>query len=233
MLGRSIIVLTPVLLGATVFVPISTAQMRGGTMGVPGGGRNIGFSNNGFSNIGVSFTRPRSRSFGPATIFVGDPFYADYPIAPVTIPPQFVVVQPAPAVDTPPEAKSEPLLIELQGNRYVRFGGKPQSAERATVAPPDYAEPGDRSSPVTTERPVGTELPLAILIFKDGHREQVPAYAIVGNTIYASADYWQTGHWTKNIQLSALNIPETIRANHEAGIRFTLPSAPNEVITRP
>jgi hypothetical protein len=233
--GRSIIVLTAVLLGVTCFAPISTAQMRGGTMGVPGGARNIGFSSNGLSNIGVSFTGPRFRSFGPAAIFVGDPFYADYPVAPVTIPPQFVVVQPAapPAADIPLEPKSEPLLIELQGNHYVRFGGKPQSAERATVAPPDYAEPGDRSSPRTTERQAGTELPSPVLIFKDGHREQVPEYAIVGNTIYASANYWQTGHWTKNIQLSSLDIPATVQANHENGINFKLPSAPNEVITRP
>jgi hypothetical protein len=60
-----------------------------------------------------------------------------------------------------------------------------------------------------------------------------PEYAIVGNTIYASGDYWQSGHWTKNIEVSALNIPATIQANHEAGIRFILPSAPNEVVTRP
>jgi hypothetical protein len=236
---RLIIVLTSALLGAMVFVPISRAQMRGATMGVPGGAgyagfvRNVGFSNNGFSNTSVSFAGPRSRSFGPGAIFLGDPFYADYPVAPATIPPQFVIVQPAPAVDTPPEAKSEPLLIELQGNRYVRFGGKQQSAERGTATPPDYAEADARSSPRITQPPAQTELPLAVLIFKDGHREQAPEYAIVGNTIYASANCWQTGHWTRNIQLSSLDIPATVQANHENGVKFTLPSAPNEVITRP
>jgi hypothetical protein len=200
-----------VLLGAAVFAPFSYAQMRG-----------PGFARNG----GVSFTGPpRSRSFGRDAIFLGDPFYADYAVAPVTVPPQFVVVQPPTAAE-PPEPKSEPLMIELQGNRYVRIVGQ-QSADRGVNAPSDYvgAETG-------TRHPT-PELPPTVLIFRDGHHEQVPEYAIVGSTIYASGDYWQSGHWTKNIQVSALNILATIQANHEAGVRFTLPSGPNEVITRP
>jgi hypothetical protein len=212
-----------VLLGVTILAPSSTAQMRGASVGTPSG-----FSR----GVNVSFAgRPYSRSFGAGAIFLGDPFYADYPVAPVAVPPQFVVAQPAPPVETQPEIKSEPLMIELQGNRYVRFGGRQQSAERGTNAPPDYAEADAASAPQITRQPA--DLPPAVLIFKDGHREQVPEYAIVGSTIYASGDYWQSGHWTKNIQVSALNLPATIQANHEAGIRFTLPSAPNEVVTRP
>src|SRR5271155_978340 len=210
------------LLGVTIFAVTSTAQMRGS-----GGGAPSGFSR----GVNVSFAgRPYSRSFGRDAIFLGDPFYSDYQVAPVTVPPQFVIVQPAPVADTQPEIKSEPLMIELQGNRYVRFGGRQQSAERGANAPPDYAEVDAGDSPQT--RPPAA-LPPAVLIFKDGHREQVPEYAIVGSTIYASGDYWQSGHWTKNIQYSALDIPATIQANHQAGIRFSLPSGPNEVVTRP
>ncbi len=169
---------------------------------------------------------------GAGAIFLGDPFYADYPVAPVAVPPQFVVVQPAPPVETQPEIKSEPLMIELQGNRYVRFGGRQQSAERGANAPTRLR--GSRCDQFSANHSATpTELAPAVLIFKDGHREQVPEYAIVGSTIYASGDYWQSGHWTKNIQVSALNIPATIQANHQAGIRFTLPSGPNEVVTRP
>ncbi len=200
-----------VLLGAAIFAPISNAQMRG-----PGFARSVGVSFGG---------PPRSRSFGRDAIFLGDPFYADYAVAPVTAPPQFVVVQP-PTVAEPPEPKSEPLMIELQGNRYVRIVGQ-QSADRGVTAPSDYVEAGAGSRHATPE------LPPTVLIFRDGHREQVPEYAIVGSTIYASGDYWQSGHWTKNIQLSALNIPATMQANRDKGVKFTLPSAPNEVITRP
>jgi len=207
------------LLGAAAIAPVSTAQMRS-----PGA---AGFAR----SAGVSFTgRARSHSFGAGTIFLGDPFYADHSVAPVADPPQFVVVQPPISSDPAPERKSEPLMIELQGNRYVRFGGRQQSAERGSNAPPDYreAEAGN-SSPTTPQ----LQLPPTVLIFRDGHREEVPEYAIVGSSIYARGDYWQSGHWTKNIQLSALNISATVSANRNNGVEFRLPSAPNEVITRP
>ena len=32
---------------------------------------------------------------------------------------------------------------------------------------------------------------------------------------------------------SELNIPESRKANEERGVRFVLPAAPNEVVTRP
>jgi hypothetical protein len=210
---RRLIIATTVLLGAAVFAPISIAQMRGS-----GFGRGVSVSFNGRSHF---------RSFGPGAIFLGDPFYADYPVAPLTIPPQYVVVQPTTSVDAPPEAKSEPLMIELQGNRYVRFGGRQQLADRGTNLPPDYVEAAAGKSSGRAQ------LPPTVLIFRDGHREQVPGYAIVGATLYATEDYWQSGHWTKNIELSALNIPATVQANHDNGVKFLLPSAPNEVITRP
>ena len=213
--GRLIIAAITALLGAAVFAPFSIAQMRGSGFG---------------RGVNVSFTgRPHSHSFGPGAIFLGDPFYADYPVAPLTIPPQYVLVQPTPAIDTAPEIKSEPLMIELQGNRYVRYGGKQQLAERGANSPRDYAEADAGKSPGQAQR----ELQPTVLIFRDGHREQVPGYAIVGATLYANGDYWRSGHWTKNIELSALNIAATVQANHDNGVKFLLPSAPNEVITRP
>jgi hypothetical protein len=211
---RLIIAAITALLGAAVFAPISMAQMRGSGFG---------------RGVNVSFTgRSHSHSFGSGAILLGDPFYADYPVAPLTIPPQYLVVPP-PAIDTAPEIKSEPLMIELQGNRYVRYGGKQQLAERGVNPPPDYAAADAGKSSAQAQ----LELPPTVLIFRDGHREQVPAYAIVGSTLYADGDYWQSGHWMKNIELSALNIPATVQANHDNGVKFLLPSAPNEVITRP
>ena len=94
-------------------------------------------------------------------------------------------------------------------------------------APTDYA-----GTPIT-RRSTQAALPPAILIFRDGHREQASEYAIIGATLYAQGEYWQSGHWTKTIQLSALDLPATMQANHDAGIRFMLPSAPNDVVTRP
>ena len=202
----------------TVLMPDAMAQRGGGHSGFGHG-------------VGVSFGgRPFSHSYGRGAIFLGDPFYADYPVAPVTIPPQYVVTQPTTTIEAAPEPKSEPLMIELQGNRYVRFGGTQQSAERGMNSAPDYTASNSASAP---QRPAQPELPPAVLIFRDGHREQIPEYAIVGSTLYATGNYWQSGQWTKNIQLSSLDIPATIQANHASGINFVLPSAPNEVVTRP
>jgi hypothetical protein len=219
--SRTIACIIP-LLGAAIF---AQAQMRAPAMTMPGAVVPSGFAR----SVGASLTaRPHPHFSHPGAIFLTDPFYADYPDESLVVPtalPQVVIVQPTAA--TPPETKSEPLMIELQGNRYVRFGGSQQSVERGTNAPPDYEQAGNLSI-----RPQ-PELPPTVLIFRDGHREQVPEYAIVGSTLYASGDYWQSGHWTKNIQLSSLNIPETVKANHDNGVKFTLPSAPNEVVTRP
>jgi len=51
--------------------------------------------------------------------------------------------------------------------------------------------------------------------------------------IYARGNYWQDGYWTKNIEISALNLPATIQVNQDNGVRFTLPAGPSEVVTRP
>src|ERR1700674_124313 len=114
---RKRLIIAPIiaLLGTAVFAPIAMAQMRAAAMGMQGAVSSPGFGR----SVGISFTgRPHSHPFGPGAIFLGDPFYADYPVTPLavpTAPPQIVIVQPATAADTLPETKSEPLLIELQG----------------------------------------------------------------------------------------------------------------------
>ena len=198
---------------AAALVPCAVAQR--GVGGFRGFGRGAGFS----GHFG--------RGFGRSAVFFGDPFlYSDYPsgslASEVPSPPVFVM-QPAAA----PEPKREPLLIELQGDQYVRVRGDGlgtgkvvDSAEAATM----------RSASAATG---ARELPPAVLIFRDGHQEQVQDYVIARGILYARADYWQSGSWRKEIQLSALDIPATLTANQNRGVKFVLPAAPNEVVTRP
>jgi len=168
-----ILVLMIALPGAAVFAPITMAQMRAPSLTLPGAVAPSGFGR----SVGVSFAgRPHSHSFDRGAIFLGDPFYADYRVEPSavpTAPPQVIIVQPATA-GTPPETKSEPLMIELRGNRYVRFGGRQQSAERSMSAAPDYAEAEAANSSRVAQPPAQPELSPTVLIFRDGHREQVP-----------------------------------------------------------
>jgi hypothetical protein len=201
-------------------IPAATAQNRGDGRG--------GGSGPGFGGAG------RRPGFGRA-FYYGDPYlFADYPTdsGASLPPPQILFVQPAPSAPVRPEAKVEPLLIELQGDHYVRIGGVSSQLENA-VPVDDSSVATPQVSHVATK--IQAPLPLlpATLIYRDGHSEQVRDYAIFGGIIYARGDYWQNGYWTKPIQLSALNIPATLQTNLEQGVKFVLPSGPNEVVTRP
>ena len=77
------------------------------------------------------------------------------------------------------------------------------------------------------------EMPSSVLVFRDGRREQVSDYTIADGILYAHSDYFTTGSWNRKIELSSLNLAETIKSNQSQGIRFQLPSAPNEVIVGP
>jgi hypothetical protein len=127
---------------------------------------------------------------------------------------------------TQPEGKSDSqsLLIELQGDRYVNLtSAKADASEPITI--PRSQKPAERAavaqlSPVT-------------LLFRDGHREDIRDYTIADGVIYARGDLYRDGYWSKKIEVSALDLPETVKSNEVRGIRFVLPKAPNEVITRP
>jgi hypothetical protein len=225
---------------AMVGTPICLAQRHGGFGGGSHAGAGFGAGRNGspffnqhsFLNQG-SFDRRRSDL---GAYFWGDPFfwYGDNQM------PQEPNPEPGPPIlmmrpDTSPRDRLSPLLIELEGDRYVRHGGMAQSAQsgvsrepRTTPAPTaDYSA---RSEAL----PESTDLTPTMLIFRDGHREQVPDYAIVGRVIYAHGDLdGEPGYGLKNIRVSELDIPATIRANRENGVSFTLPSGPDEVVTRP
>jgi len=131
--------------------------------------------------------------------------------------PQMVVVQP-PAPAPEPTRSEAPLLIELQGDRFVRISGN----DRQTA-----------SLPQPSGSPSRAELPPATLIFRDGTRREVGSYTIVDGVLYADSDYWTSGGWAQPIRLSQLDIPATIASNQQKGVRFLLPGGPHEVVVRP
>jgi hypothetical protein len=81
--------------------------------------------------------------------------------------------------------------------------------------------------------PAAQPLPAAVLVFRDGHREEAAKYTIVGGIIYLKGDYWTTGSWTRKIRVTDLDVPSTLKANSERGAKFSLPSRASEVILRP
>jgi hypothetical protein len=188
--------------------------------------------------------------------FLGDSLLEDlystgYPVA--SQPPVFLL-QPARATSAdypgPPDNNREPpsaqpLMIELQNGRYVRVTSTPADDEALplTLSPdPQPTKRASRSSNIpaaTTQAPAiaaaspAHDLPPAILIFRDGHTEEVRDYTIADAILYARGDYYTDGYWNKKIAISTLNVARTVKANAARNVNFVLPTSPNEVITRP
>jgi hypothetical protein len=144
---------------------------------------------------------------------------------------------------------TQPLMIELQNGRYVRVTSTPANGEALTLEPshaqPKQAQPNSDQRAKQKTRPnspaasnsipetPASNLPPAILVFRDGHSEEVRDYAIADGVLYARGDYYTDGYWNKKIALSTLNVAETLEANTTRQVKFVLPTSPNEVITRP
>jgi hypothetical protein len=205
------------LLGATVFVIPVQAQRRGAFASAPASR--------------ASFVRMRrAHRFSGGSGFV--PFYSDYNSEPGVseLPsPQIIVMQSAhPAPPAPLAKPPESLVLELQANHWVRITnyGQSEAGRQASDLQPDATRR-------TPEPESATQLPRAVLVFRDGHKEEIGKYTIMGTTVYTSADYWSSGSWTRKVQIAELDVPATLKLNQERGAKFSLPSGPNEVMIRP
>jgi hypothetical protein len=132
-----------------------------------------------------------------------------------------------------PPSSNDAVMIELQNGRYVRVDSPAANGDATLLkSPPNQPRASSAHEPAAAPSPA-QNLPSAILIFRDGHSEEVHDYAIAGGILYARGDYYTDGYWNKKIDLAALNVPETLQANATRSIKFVLPASPNEVITRP
>src|SRR5262249_47000744 len=129
----------------------------------------------------------------------------------------------------PPEIHraADSVVMELRGDRWVRL-----TATGPVEVVGQVPSPTTHSAvlPAFDQAPAAPPLPAAILVFRDGHKEEAARYTIVGDTLYLKADYWSTGSWTRKVAISDLDIPSTLKLNSEHGTRFALPSRPSEVI---
>jgi hypothetical protein len=136
-----------------------------------------------------------------------------------------------PSVPPPPAKPAEAQVLELQGERWVRLSpdGPPQVVG-GSVQPETVANPAaSRQAPA----PKSAALPAAMLVFRDGHQEEIGQYTIMGTTINIRTDYWSSGSWTRKVQLAELDVPATLKLNQERGANFRLPSGPEEVMIGP
>lgn len=141
------------------------------------------------------------------------PYYEVYDYAPEYLPEEAPAAAPRPAV-VKNEPLPDPVLLELKDGRWVRVTSFGEAAEKRAAAS------GEPMAP-------------ALLVYRDGHREEVTNYSIIGAALYTRSNYWTTGAWTRTIQLSDLDLAATVKANHERGVKFDLPSGPDEIVIRP
>jgi|SRR5580658_365805 hypothetical protein len=173
-----------------------------------------------------------------------DPFYSDYLYStgyPVASQPPMIFLQAPPTAAPAPEhfsSPAQPLMIELRGDRYVRVSGP--EASGAEIIDQEMID-REKTNRVLNSQPRPERQPTAppavtapaILIFRDGHREEISDYTIADGALYTRADYYTTGSWNRKIVLSSLNLPETVASNQSRGASFRLPSFPNEVVVGP
>lgn len=150
------------------------------------------------------------------------------------MPPAPAVV--APPAPTPASAASpvEALVLEEQNGEWVRVPTGSEMAISAPVKPSAVptAASGLATATQTPAAPVAAHLPPAVIVFRDGHREELGKYMIQGDSLYTNSDYWKSGSWTRRIPLKQLDIPASLKLNQSLGTKFNLPSAPSEVMVR-
>ena len=104
---------------------------------------------------------------------------------------------------------------------FDRSGGAPVALPPPSPSAEDYraelrARAEAPASPV--QQPVA-EQPPTVLVFKDGHQQQVVNYAIVGSTLYDLSD----GR-TRKVALAELDLAATVKQNDQRGVDFELPA---------
>jgi hypothetical protein len=184
----------------------------------------------------ATFGHPAGSSgFLPVFLDSGYPGYFSSPGYPAAPQPPVIVVEtatlPPAAVERAP-TPVQPLLIELQGNTYVQLSGEKETS----ILRIEEEKPSKRFQTRTVEitpSPHGDQKLSTLLLFRDGHQEEVSSYTIAGGVLYLGDDGHANGSWSRKIELSSLDWPGTLKSNQSRGIQFRLPTAPNEVIVGP
>ena len=133
-------------------------------------------------------------------------------------PPPWLAAAHSDAVSAPPKP-IEPVVLERHGEQWVRID--------------EYGQPTSQSAEWNTSAQPAPKLPPAVLVFRDGHQEEIQKYTIIGPVIYTPADYWSTGSWRRKVAIADLDLAATLKLNQERGGKFSLPSGPNEIVFRP
>jgi hypothetical protein len=244
--------LSVAVVGATLVSPCPQAQGRGAGIPVPasrgGGAVVVGHAAPAHeSRMGMGRPMRRARGYyagagyggyGYAPYADSDVLYAsdfDPTYEPMSeeMGPQVVSREPSPAAVLAPPAKSSGgMVLQLEGDHWVRMtsSGPPQIVSQTVQTSSPASAGSSAKTRVSAVAKPPVETPRAVLVFRDGHQEEIGQYRIMGGMISVAADYWSTGSWTRKVPVSDLDVPATLKVNGERGTHFRLPSGPNEMM---
>jgi hypothetical protein len=134
--------------------------------------------------------------------------------------------------EAPDSYDGGPTIFDRRGsgaraaNDYVERPRATAPRPPAPIAAPATPDDAGAATAVRVADPPATEPAIAvqptILIFKDGHKQQVGNYAIVGANLYDL-----TPGRRQKVALADLDLPATQKANDDEGNAFRLPQLPD------
>lgn len=149
--------------------------------------------------------------------FYGGGYVYSYPVyVPVPVEPEPVEEQPEP-----------PALTVFENRREVRLapnptpvGGQDDSRHEALREPREEITSPNATGGHHQMSPVSDEQIPMVIVFKDGHEQEIHNYAIVGDTLYDLGTF--VAH---KIKLADLDLKQTIKKNEDRGVEFNLPAS--------
>jgi hypothetical protein len=118
-----------------------------------------------------------------------------------------------PDVYSGPPIGPDPMMHMVVEQPPVRY---PYAEPDAAQAPPGYAPPRAPDQQPAAVHDAKPNEP-SVLVFRDGHRQEVSNYAIMGQTVYV----FDKG--ARKIALADLDVAATVKANDDRGLEFNIP----------
>jgi hypothetical protein len=112
----------------------------------------------------------------------------------------------------PPPTPNESTLHIIVEQPPVQSYGAPSDDPQIT-RPPRRSTVQEQPAPVRDVKPREP----TVLVYRDGHKQEVGNYAIMGQTVYVLDEH------TQKISLADLDVPATVKANDDRGMEFKIP----------
>jgi hypothetical protein len=179
-----------------------------------------------FGRTGTGGHRRGHHNGGNSGAFIYSyPYYVPYPVA---VPEEDLQGQPDAVYEEEPPAQTvferrreyrpapNPTPVGSSRDDDSRYGERTLDPRESRAIAPEPAASSDTHHEMS---PTSRELVPVLLVFKDGHQQEIGNYAIVGDTLFDLGAF--VAH---KIKLADLDLKQTIDKNEQRGVEFNVPS---------